>query len=306
MQITYPSQRIKDIPIRIQQALPKRLVESICQSAAASVEELRLHSGRISTITSYGKNIATDTVLTEEELKEILKQLCSNSLYTYGDCICRGYVALEGGIRVGVCGSAAVEGERVIGVHRITSLCIRIPHRIQADVTSLLPHLFAGGMPQSSLLYAPPGVGKTTLLRALAEQAASPARGIRTVIVDTREELSFGLTDKHLTLDVLRGYPRGIGMEIAVRSMGASLIVCDEIGNEADATALLAAANCGVAIFASAHAQSLEGLLRREAFQTLDRAAVFENYVGISRERTRFFYDVRTKIEKLEMRSFAT
>ena len=291
MQITYPSLCTKDIPHRIRQALPKHLLESIDRCAPPAVEELRLHSGRIATITALGKNIATDTVLTEDELKEILKRLCSNSLYTYGDSICRGYVALEGGIRVGVCGSAAVENERVIGVHRVTSLCIRIPHRVQVDVTPLLPHLFVNGIPQSSLLYAPPGVGKTTLLRALAEHASSPLRGIRTVIVDTRAELSFGLEAKHLILDVLRGYPRRLGMEIAVRSMGASLIICDEIGNAADADALLAAANCGVAVFASAHAQSLDGLLHREAFQRLDRAAVFENYIGISRREGSVDFD---------------
>ena len=53
----------------------------------------------------------------------------------------------------------------------------------------------------------------------------SGSYGIRTVAVDTRAELRFGTENPRLTLDVLVGYPRALGIEIAVRSLGAQLIV---------------------------------------------------------------------------------
>ena len=106
---------------------------------------------------------------------------------------------------------------------------------------------------------------------------------MRTVVVDTREELGFTLDGKSLLLDVLIGYPRQIGIEIAVRSLGAQLIVCDEIGGPHDARAILSAANCGVPLIATAHASTAEELLRRPSIKLLHNAGVFGSYVGLAR-----------------------
>lgn len=295
MQIIRQAARVGQIPPRLLAALPTRLAQALNRSDLPAIEELRLHSGRLSTVTSFGKNLSTGVVLSEDELADVLKKVCSNSLYAYGESICQGFVTMEGGIRVGVGGSAAIEDGRVIGVHRVTSLCIRIPHHVHVDPTPVLSCLLGERTLHSLLLYAPPGVGKTTLLRAVTQKIASPAYGVRTVVVDTREELCFGLEDERLALTVLRGYPRRIGIEIAVRCMGASLIVCDEIGNDEDAEALLAAGTCGVAILATAHAQSLDGLLRRPAFHSLDKASVFHSYIGLFRERTQLCYEVQKR-----------
>ena len=133
------------------------------------------------------------------------------------------------------------------------------------------------------------GSGKTTLLRAAALSAASSTHSIRTVVVDTREELSTALSGSSLTLDVLIGYPREIGIGIAVRSLGAELVICDEIGGTRDASAILHAANCGVPLLASAHADSVSSLLRRPSIAMLHRARVFGAYVGITRSPSEGF-----------------
>ena len=132
-------------------------------------------------------------------------------------------------------------------------------------------------------------MGKTTLLRALAKEVSSPRYGRHTVIVDTRGELNVELNDPTLNLDVMSGYPRELGIEIAVRTMGAQLIICDEIGSMADAHATLGAANCGVPLIASAHAASVGELLERPAIEILHRAHVFGKYVGLSRRTARGF-----------------
>ena len=83
---------------------------------------------------------------------------------------------------------------------------------------------------------------------------------------------------------MLSGYPRGIGIEIAARTLNPQLIVCDEIGADIkEAEAITAAHNCGVALLASAHASSAEQLKRRRGIAMLCERGVFSYYVGISR-----------------------
>ncbi len=272
------------LPEVLGRVLPEHLIEGICHCGAPDMEELRLHCDRYASVHARGKNYSIKICLTEKEMQEILKRMCAGSLYAFSQTINRGYLSLEGGIRVGVCGSAALDRGAVIGVSRITGLMIRIPHAVEVSPHEILSRFRSRRTRRGILLYAPPGVGKTTLLRAIAKSAASPTYDYRTVVVDTRAELSYTLHGKDLNLDILLGYPRDVGIEIAVRTMGADLILCDEIGGDADAASILSAANCGVPIIASAHASDIEELLSRPAMQMLHRAHVFDLYVGLSRE----------------------
>ncbi len=267
-------------PPALSAVLPPQLTEAVRRLGLARAEEVRLHAGRTCTVTCEGRNYRTDLVLSEDDLQRLLQTMCGGSLYAYAESICRGYLPLPGGVRVGIAGKAAVENGRVIGVSSVTGLILRIPNRITVDAASILSLL--DDRLSGILLYASPGVGKTTLLRALARQASSVG-GRRTVVVDSREELAETLSGEELMLDILVGYPRKIGIEIAVRTLGAELILCDEIGDESDAEAILSAANCGVPLIATAHAASLSALLSRPAFERLHRAGVFGSYVGLRR-----------------------
>ena len=275
--------RTPPLPRVLADCLPLHLTDAVARCGVTSTEELRMHSDRYTTVTCKGKSYSTGVILSREEMGEILRKMCRGSLYAFAQSMNRGYLPLSGGIRVGVCGKAAVEDGRVIGVSEVSGLIARIPQQLSVDASFLLEELKRHCFLRGALVFAPPGVGKTTLLRALALAASSPPYSMRTVAVDTREELSHAVDGAHCTLDVLVGYPKEIGIEIAVRSLGAQLILCDEIGNPRDAQAILLAANCGVPLVASAHAASVVELLARPAIRQLHHARVFEAYVGITR-----------------------
>ena len=286
MQAVHFAQRGVQVPAVLKRAFPERLTDAVTHCGAASIEEIRLHKDRYATVTSCGRSYRTYISLSGGEMDDLLKRLCNGSLYAHSESIRQGFLSLKDGIRVGVCGSAAVEGGRIIGISDVTGLIIRVPHAVPVSVLPILERFCAEKGQNGMLVYAPPGVGKTTLLRAVAAELASPSYGYRTVVVDTRGELCHTLDGREMSLDILSGYPKDIGIEIAVRSLGAQVVICDELGSMEDVQAVLTAVGCGVPLIASAHARYIEELLLRPAMQLLHRAHAFGCYVGLSRAHT--------------------
>ncbi len=297
-----------ELPRAVEAALPYRLSEEIRRTGyGARIEEIRMRRGRRSSLVVSGNNIMLDTVMSGSEMQAVLEGICQGSLYAFSDTINQGYIVLPDGVRVGVCGRAGCEGERVIGIYEISSLSVRIPHRSRPVGDEICRLLEEFGRVNGVLIYAPPGVGKTTLLRGVAAKLASgdwrggggkdiysPRGGLysmnsshaplRTVVIDTRGELGFDIDGESLCLDVLSGYPRRCGIEIATRCLNAEVIICDEIGDYEEAMSLVASHNCGVPLVASAHAGSASQLLSRTGLRLLHEAKIFGAYVGIERD----------------------
>ena len=180
------------------------------------IDEIRLRTDRQITVTSGGRNIPLNATLSRGDMDGILDVLCDGSLYAHADTLSRGYINF-GGIRVGVVGRAAVEDERVIGIYDVSAMCIRLPRRIRhvgRPVCDLLKSLRG----QSGvLIYSSPGQGKTTLLGSVCYALASGDDPWRICVVDTRGEIGYSLGEDKLCVDVLTGYPRALGLEIAAR-----------------------------------------------------------------------------------------
>jgi len=244
------------------------------------LSEIRLRAAGRSSLVLSGENVPLGYQVSEEELSEVISRLCGDSLYAYRDTIREGYIPMEGGGRVGVCGHARYDGDKCVGVSEVSSLAIRVPHEAP-DFSRDIYRLFVergGGM----LIYSPPSGGKTTALRSLARLIGSGALAKRVVVIDERCEFDLGDYEA-AQVDILRGYRRREGIELALRTLSPEVIVVDEIGSGSEAKAILAFAHCGVPIIASAHAQGLCDILKREALRELVEQRIFSTFFKIRR-----------------------
>lgn len=192
------------------------------------------------------------TIVTPAVLQEIFLHICGHSVFSHENEIRRGYVQMAGGGRVGLCGTAVMEKGRIKGMRDITSLVFRVPR----DMPGCGDRLFQAGVdPARGLLIAgEPGSGKTTLLRDIARSLSmgrfSPSR--RVVVVDSRGELSSGF-DLGPCADVLRGFPKGYGFDLAIRSLSPEVLICDELAPE-DLGPVRQAVYAGAGLVATVHA----------------------------------------------------
>lgn len=275
------------LPEVLVSCLPPRICSAMNRMCACGklipddMTEIRLRVRGYSSVTEAGCNRIIEVVLLPSELNDCISKLCRGSVYAHGDTIREGYIGVSGGIRVGVCGTLAPDGR---GVREMTSLNIRVPHIIRGVGDGVLKLCCDGPCVRSVLIYSRPGVGKTTLLRDVAATLGGKMRK-RVVIIDTRGEMYMEEMFRDTVCDVLTGYPRPKGIEIATRVLSPEVIICDELGDLDEARGILTAQNTGVPIIATAHARDLKGLLARPNIRMLHEAGVFDGYIGIDRER---------------------
>ncbi len=101
-------------------------------------EEVHLRCGRPSSYTLDGYNFALPVTLNAKEMEEVFLALCAGSVYAHRETLRRGYLALSGGVRVGVAGRYVTEAGVITGVTDITGLCFRLPHRFPGLADGLL------------------------------------------------------------------------------------------------------------------------------------------------------------------------
>ena len=186
-----------------------------------------------------------------------------------------GYLPLEGGHRIGLCGTALMKEGEMAGYQKVDSLCIRVARDY--------PGISAGAPKTDSLLIlGAPGWGKTTLLRDLARTIG---RDAAISVVDERGELFPDGFQRGDRMDVLSFCPKARGVGQVLKTMGPEWIAVDEVTSVDDCIALAEAAGCGVNLLATAHAASVEDLRKRPVYRRLLETEVFHTVLILDRDR---------------------
>ena len=243
----------------------------------SGISEIRLRSFGRSEFTVDGEKIELYHTVSTSELSALVEGIAQGGLFRHRESLREGYITLGSGIRVGVLGEARYDGGELVGLSEITSLCFRIPTG-SSEVGGKLYDAFLTAK-RGMLIYSPPGVGKTAALRSLAHSLGKRA-GESVAVIDERREFSPSEFTAE-RVDVLRGYKRSLGIEIALRCASPTVIIVDEIGSREDARAIMLAAHSGVRLIATAHADCIEGLFRRAPLGGLITGDIFDLYAGI-------------------------
>ena len=220
-------------------------------------------------------------IVTKADMQDCFVSLCGWAVHSHQREMADGYIAVRGGHRAGVAATAVVEDGLVASVRDITSINLRIAREIFGCADQLIRGYFMD-RPCGLLLAGAPASGKTTLLRDLARQLSSGTPGVyrKVCVVDESGEIgasSGGLIQNDLgpCCDLLAGYPKAKGLQIAIRYLSPEIIICDEIATEAEIEAVAAAVNSGVAVVTSVHAASFEELYRKRMIGRLFETGAF-------------------------------
>lgn len=220
--------------------------------------------------------------VTKADLFESFRTLCGYSVHTHQHEIARGYISLPGGHRAGVCGTLTGDAE---GLRDVSSINLRVSRQIRGAASDLCRALFAGGL-RGVLVAGPPSSGKTTVIRDMARVLSGGEMGtyFKVALVDERCELaavSNGApqNDIGLCTDLLSGYSKAAGIEIAIRTLSPQVIICDEVGREDELEAVRLGLFSAVSIVTTVHCADREDLLRRPQARRLLETTAFERVV---------------------------
>ncbi|MGI5841707.1 MAG: ATPase, T2SS/T4P/T4SS family [Christensenellales bacterium] len=225
-------------------------------------------------------------VVTKEQIDDIVFAASGFSIYSVNEQIKRGFLVIDGGIRIGICGDVVMENGVLKTITNFTSLNIRIPHEVKNCCLDAFGEIVSDLTIKNTLVVSPPGAGKTTFIRDFVNQLSEQNYCINVLVIDERGEISGG---GQLNLgkfaDVLSFTNKYDGFMQGIRALNPNLIVTDELGGQEDVEALMYAMNCGVSVLATVHAANMEDLKQKSGFNKLLQEKYFSRFVFLSNKQ---------------------
>ena len=258
----------------------------ISDESKVKIQEIRLRAEKPLAVTIDGRVMFVSKnsslkesskeafIVTKGDIDEAFKNLTSNSVYSHIDEIKQGFIMMKGGCRAGLGGKFSQNG----GMTDISSVNIRISREIYGVSTKLSDNYIGGGV----LICGGAGSGKTTLLRDFIRSLSD--MGKRVSVVDSRGELSAsyrGVSNNELGVntDVLLGFEKAAGVEIALRTLYPEIIAFDEIGTIGEVKAVKDCLHGGADIVATAHLSEISRIMSRKITSALIKTEAISQIV---------------------------
>ena len=154
------------------QTIAKMLEEyfkSSDQNLYISLEEIRLRANKPLILKFNQNEKIFDYNVQQEDLLETLGLICENSIYSYQNQICNGFVTIRGGHRVGITGNAVIENGKVININYISSINFRVAKQIIGCSNKILKYVLdtENNSVYNTVIVSPPGARKNHNIKGL-------------------------------------------------------------------------------------------------------------------------------------------
>lgn len=262
-----------------------------------TVSEIVLRKGGGISIYSNGREVKFEKMrtVTDADLATVLELASRGSVHTVSESLGKGYITVEGGHRIGVCGTYVKGADKNFRIREVSSVCIRIAREIKGVASGVAPGLVKDGSFLNTLIISPPGHGKTTMLRDLVRLLSDS--GFRVSLVDERGEVAAkngGIPqfDVGRNTDVSDGISKADGAIRMLRSLSPDIIALDEITADEDSLAIERILKCGVGVLATLHGDGIESFCSRDSYKNLRALNAFEAVVVLRKENGKFNYEV--------------
>ncbi len=278
--------------------LPQEICLALDKIPYSSLCELRLRNNSPVIVSILGENyyLSSDGITDNENsgiivslgvLQSVLSRISNNSMYTINDQLLEGYVTINGGIRLGVCGELVTIDGKLKTLKNISSINFRFPHLIKNCSLNIYPYIFGNGKLKNTLIVSPPGAGKTTYIRDIIYQLTHREKNLLNILViDERCEITRVFDGENVSnfegLDVYTNCSKKFGFENGIRSMRPDVIITDEINIDRDMEILENALTSGVKVIVSLHSSTIDDLKNKRSFKSMLDKKLFDRFIFLS------------------------
>ena len=261
---------LRYFPNKIYQIFSNLLQEN--PQIANELQEIRIRVDKPIILKLREKDLILQYNILQTEILQIVERLCENSIYAYKNQICEGFITIKGGHRVGLTGSCVIENGKITNIKYISSLNIRIAREVKNCSTRILREIIdiENKTIYNSIIVAPPGRGKTTILRDIIRRLSDGIeqinfRGKTCGVVDERGEIAAMYkgapqNDVGIRTDIIENVSKNKGIHMLIRTMAPEIIACDEIGSKEDVEAIHYALYSGVKGIFTMHGKNVEDI----------------------------------------------
>ncbi len=214
-------------------------------------------------------------IATSNDINKTIILACDKSVYSVERQLTYGYLTLEDGCRIGVCGKASCnEYGQVVCFSQYSSLCIRVAHAVHCSDNVIQDSMLNSNI----LIVGSPSAGKTTFLRDIASRAS---KLYNVVVVDERGELGATETENLQDADIITNCNKEYAFSVAIRSLAPDIIAMDELQNS-DFAPLNMVMQSGVKVFATLHGSNIGDVSRLSSC-----GAKFDYYVILDKTQSK-------------------